>query len=136
VKRVFTEPEAAYLRRHSFGHLATASAECEPHVVPLRYRFNEELETIDLGGHGDPRKKKYYRNLARTGRAAFVVDDLVAPGHVRAVQVRGTVELLPAGGETVRPDFDPPLVRLTPYYVVSWGLESSDPFVRKGRPVG
>jgi pyridoxamine 5'-phosphate oxidase family protein len=136
VKNVFTEVEVAYLRGQNICHLATANKSSDPHVVPLRFRFNAELETIDLAGHGDPTKKKYYRNLLATGKAALVVDSGEGSGRVRAVQVRGTVELLHTGGETVQADFDPPLVRVHPTYVVSWGLTSTNPFIRNGRAIG
>jgi pyridoxamine 5'-phosphate oxidase family protein len=132
---VFSEAEVEFLKAHSLGHIATVNSIGEPHIVPLRYLFNVELETIDLGGHGNPRTKKYYRDLVETGRAAFIVDDVLGPMRVRAVEVRGRVELLPSGGQTVRPDYDPELVRIWPRHIVSWGLTDPNPFHRSGRDV-
>jgi PPOX class F420-dependent enzyme/OxyR family protein len=132
---VFTEGETEFLKGHSLGHIATVNGAGEPHIVPLRYLFNPEFETIDLGGHGDPRTKKYYRDLVETGRAAFIVDDVVGPMRVRAVEVRGRVEFLPTGGQNVRPDYDPELVRLWPRHVLAWGIADPDPFNRSSRDV-
>ncbi|MBF6591728.1 MAG: PPOX class F420-dependent oxidoreductase, partial [Ktedonobacterales bacterium] len=71
----FTEAEMAYLASQRIGRLATLSADGAPHVVPVRYHFNAALETIEIGGHGMGASKKY-RDVARDGRAAFVVDDV------------------------------------------------------------
>ena len=59
---------------------------------------------------------KKYRDVARTGRAAIVVDDLAStsPWRPRGVEVRGRAEAL-AG--------DQPLIRIHPERIVSWGLE-------------
>jgi pyridoxamine 5'-phosphate oxidase family protein len=133
---VFTEPEADFLSGHRLGHLATVSKGGHPHIVPLLFRFNAELETIELGGHGSPLTKRYYRDLMRTGEAAFIVDDVIGRMRVRAIEVRGRAELLPTGGQAVSPDYNPQLVRLWPRHVVAWGIADPDPFIRSSRDVG
>ena len=71
----FTEKEIEYLRGQRLGRLATVNVKGEPHVVPVAFRYNEELDAIDIGGHNFARSKKY-RDARDTGRAAFVVDDV------------------------------------------------------------
>ncbi len=70
----FTDLELAFLQSQRLGRLATVNAAGEPHVVPLTFRYNADLGTIDLFGMGMARSKKY-RDVGRTGVAAFVVDD-------------------------------------------------------------
>jgi pyridoxamine 5'-phosphate oxidase family protein len=55
-----------------------------------------------------------------------VVDDIVSlnPWKVRGIEVRGEVEVLTTGGETVVPGFDPEMFRITPKRIASWGLET------------
>jgi pyridoxamine 5'-phosphate oxidase family protein len=132
----FTEAELGYLAGQSLGRLATVGETGEPHVVPVGFRHNAEMDTIDIGGHGIARSKKY-RDVARDGRVAFVVDDLASidPWRVRGIEVRGTAAVLPVGGEEVGPGFDPEVIRITPHRIVSWGIEDAD-FVRsRGRTV-
>ncbi|MGN6812748.1 MAG: PPOX class F420-dependent oxidoreductase, partial [Thermomicrobiales bacterium] len=70
---VFTPAEIAYLQSQRLGRLATVNAAGEPHVVPVGFRYNAELDTIDIGGHSIGRSKKFH-DVQRDGRAAFVVD--------------------------------------------------------------
>lgn len=131
----FTAEESGFLLSHKIGRIGTVGEDGDPHVVPLRYRFNVELETIELGGHGDPNHKRYYRNLVRTGKVAFLVDDFVAPGRPRAVEVRARIEILPEGGQLILSDFEPGIVRLWPHHILSWGLQDSVAFNRSSRDV-
>ena len=96
----FTPQEIAYLQSQLLGRLATVGADGDPHVVPVGFRYNPDLDTIDIGGHGIAQSKKY-RDVARSGRAAFVVDDLVSadPWTPRMLAVRGQAEVLPSGGQ-------------------------------------
>ena len=76
-----TPEEIAYLQSQPLGRLATVGANGDPHVVPVGFRYNPELDAIDIGGHGIARSTEF-RDAARSGRAAFVVDDLVSiPGR-------------------------------------------------------
>ena len=111
----FTPAEIAYLQSQRLGRLATVDAAGNPHVVPVAFRYNPELETIDVGGHGIARSKKY-RDVAHSGRAAFVVDDLasVDPWRPRMLEVRGRAEVVATGGQEIMPAFDPELIRIFP----------------------
>jgi pyridoxamine 5'-phosphate oxidase family protein len=72
---VFTPAEIAYLQDQLLGRLATVSSDGQPHAVPVSFRYNAELDTIDIGGHDFARRKKY-RDVQRNPRVAFLVDDL------------------------------------------------------------
>jgi pyridoxamine 5'-phosphate oxidase family protein len=86
----FTPAEIAYLQSQLLGRLATIGADGDPHVVPVGFRYNSDLDMIDINGHSIAQSKKY-RDVARTGRAAFVVDDLVSvdPWTPRMLSIRG-----------------------------------------------
>ena len=113
---VFNEAELSYLTGgRQLGRLATVGADGTPHVVPVGWIYNAARDTIDIGGHELERSKKY-RDVARSGRAAIVIDDLesVDPWRPRGVEVRGRAEAIP---------LPTPLIRIHPERVVSWGLE-------------
>jgi pyridoxamine 5'-phosphate oxidase family protein len=114
--------------------LATVNAAGEPHVVPVGFRYNAELDTIDIGGHNLSRSKKF-RDVAQNGRAAFVVDDVLPPWQARGIEVRGRAEVLVSGGQQVNADFDSELIRITPAKVVAWGIDT-DAYRANSRSVG
>lgn len=130
----FTKGEIEYLREQRLGRLATVDARGAPHVVPVGFRYNAELGVIDIGGHNLGRSKKY-RDARVTGRAAFVVDDVLPPWRARGVEVRGRAETLGEGGRGVNSDFGDELIRLHPEKIVGWGIDS-DAFSRNSRSVG
>ena len=131
---VFTPKEIEYLRGQRLGRLATVDAAGEPHVVPVGFRYNAELDTIDIGGHNLSRSKKF-RDVAQNGRAAFVVDDVLPPWQARGIEVRGRAEALVSGGQQVNADFDSELIRITPAKVVAWGIDT-DAYRANSRSVG
>src|SRR6478672_9053366 len=94
----FTELEIAFLKGQRLGRLATVDAAGSPHVVPLRFAYNADLDTIDLFGVGMARSKKY-RDVAGGGRAAFVADDAGGQWNIRGVEVRGRAEQIASGGK-------------------------------------
>ena len=116
------------------GRLATVNAAGEPHVVPVGFRHNAELDTIDIGGHNLSRSKKF-RDVAQNGRAAFVVDDVLPPWQARGIEVRGRAEVLVSGSQQVNADFDSELIRITPTKVVAWGIDT-DAYRANSRSVG
>lgn len=119
----FTAQEIEYLRSQRLGRLATLSASGEPHVVPVGFRYNADLDTIDIGGHNIGQSKKY-RDAARDGRVAFVVDDVLPPWKPRGVEVRGLAEVLGEGGKQIMQNFDDEMIRITPSRIISWGIDS------------
>jgi pyridoxamine 5'-phosphate oxidase family protein len=122
----FTQDEIAYLKSQMLGRLATVGPEGQPHVVPVAFHYNAELDTIDIGGHNFAKRKKF-RDVQKQPRVAFVVDDLASinPWHPRGIEIRGKAEILETGGNTIRPGFDPEMFRISPLRVVSWGIQGS-----------
>jgi pyridoxamine 5'-phosphate oxidase family protein len=115
--REFSEAELAYLGgERRLARIATVGRDGTPHVVPVgMWSYNREHVTIDVTGRDFERTKKF-RDVARTGRAAIVIDDLASidPWRPRAVEVRGPAEAI----------HDPqPLIRIHPERIVSWGIE-------------
>jgi pyridoxamine 5'-phosphate oxidase family protein len=120
----FTENELAYLQSQRLGRIATVNTAGAPHVVPVSFRYNPELDTIDIGGHNLLASKKV-RDITQTGRAAFVVDDVLPPWKPRGLEIRARAELLTEGGKTVNSDFDHALIRLTPTRIIGWGIDTN-----------
>jgi pyridoxamine 5'-phosphate oxidase family protein len=113
----FREAELRYLAGgRQLGRIATVGADGTPHVTPVAWIYNAVRETIDVGGHELERTKKF-RDVARTGRAAIVIDDLRStdPWIPRGIEIRGRGEAI------VLPT---PLIRLHPERIRSWGLEA------------
>jgi pyridoxamine 5'-phosphate oxidase family protein len=112
---VFTEAELRYLTGgRQLGRLATVGADGTPHVVPVAWIYNAARDSIDVGGSELERTKKF-RDVARSGRAAIVVDDLAStdPWRPRGIEVRGRAEAL---------TLPTPLIRIHPERIVPWGL--------------
>ena len=126
----FTAEEIAYLASQRLGRLATTNGKGDLHVVPVGFRYNPEQDTIDIGGHNMASSKKYRESL-RHGRVAFVVDDVLPPWKPRFVEVRGTVEAVAEGGNAINQGFDPDVLRVTPTYIVSMGV--NDDIVQPGQ---
>ena len=113
---VFTEAELRYLAGgRQLGRIATVGADGTPHVVPVAFMYNAVHDTIDVGGHELEQSKKF-RDVARTGRAAIVIDDVGTTDawHPRGIEIRGR-------GEAIA--LPTPLIRIHPERIVSWGLE-------------
>ena len=112
---VFRPEELDYLAGgRQLGRLATVGADGTPHVVPVGWIYNAARDTIDVGGHELEASKKF-RDVARTGRAAIVIDDLEStdPWRPRAIEIRGPAEAI---------RLPTPLIRIHPQRIVSWGL--------------
>lgn len=122
---LFTPKELEYLRSQRLCRIATVGTNGQPHVTPVGFRFNEDTNTFDISGHGGFAKRKKWRDVEQNPRIAIVIDDIASynPWTVRGIEIRGTVELMPEGGETVIPGADPEMFHVTPKRIVSWGIE-------------
>jgi pyridoxamine 5'-phosphate oxidase family protein len=112
----FTDSELAYLSGgQQLGRIATVGADGTPHVVPVGWIYNAARDAIDVGGVELARSKKF-RDVARTGRAAIVIDDLKTtdPWRPRGIEIRGRAEAIA---------LPTPLIRIHPERIVSWGLD-------------
>ena len=113
---VFTDLELEYLHAdRRLGRIATVGRDGTPHVVPVGQSHNREQDTIDVTGRDFEGTKKF-RDVARIGRAAIVVDDLEStdPWRPRGIEVRGRAEAV------IEPRA---LIRIHPERIVSWGIE-------------
>lgn len=117
----FSDAELAYLAQGKLGRLATIDASGMPHVVPLGWHYNAELDVIDIGGREFARSRKYH-NAQRNPNVALVIDDVLPPWRPRCVMIRGRAETL---AEATGPDGRPagPIIRLWPTEVISWGMD-------------
>jgi pyridoxamine 5'-phosphate oxidase family protein len=122
---VFTEKEIDYLAGQRLGRIATTGADGQPHVVPTSFRYNPDEDAIEVGGLRMSQTKKV-RDVRRTGRAAIVVDDVLPPWQPRMIEVRGTAEVLPAGGKAFGDNFEDTIVRIRPARIVAFGIDSGD----------
>jgi pyridoxamine 5'-phosphate oxidase family protein len=114
---VFREAELAYMTGgRQLGRIATVGADGTPHVVPVGWIYNAVRDAIDVGGHELERTKKF-RDVARAGRAAIVIDDLAStePWRPRGIEIRGRAEAIA---------LPTPLIRIHAERIVSWGLEA------------
>ena len=115
---VFSDPELQYLTGgRLLGRIATVGRDGTPHVVPVGWIYNAARDTIDVGGYELEQSKKF-RDVARTGRAAIVIDDLEStdPWRPRGIEVRGRAEAIA---------LPTPLIQLHPERIISWGLAQS-----------
>jgi pyridoxamine 5'-phosphate oxidase family protein len=119
----FTPAEIEYLNSQRLGRLATVNSKGEPHVVPVSFRYNPELDTIDIGGHNIAQTKKY-RDAARQGLVAFVVDDVLPPWKPRGIEIRGRAGVFPTGGQEIVPSFAPEIIRVYPTRIIGWGIDN------------
>jgi pyridoxamine 5'-phosphate oxidase family protein len=110
----FSPAELTFLASgRRLARIATVGSNGTPHVVPVGWSYNSDTDTIDVGGHDFATTKKY-RDVARSGRAAIVIDEVLEPWQPRGIEVRGSAESLPG---------PPAIIRIHPSRVRSWGLE-------------
>jgi len=111
----FTDAEKDYLGQRRLARLATVGPDGTPHITPVgMWHLAADADWVEIRGRNFAASKKY-RDVAATGRAAIVVDDLAStdPWRPRGVEIRGAAEALT----------DPePHIRLHPDRIVSWGL--------------
>jgi len=121
----FTQKELAYLNSQRLGHLTTLGADGMPHVVPVGFHYNLAIGTIDVGGRALGATREY-RDVQRAHRVSLLVDDLEStnPWAPRGIEIRGTAEALPYGGESLGPGFSAELIRMYPRHIAEWGIET------------
>jgi pyridoxamine 5'-phosphate oxidase family protein len=114
----FSADEKAYLGERRLARLATVGRDGTPHITPIgMWHLSADAAWVEVTGRNFAASKKY-RDVAATGRAAIVVDDLAStdPWRPRGVEIRGTAEALS------EPE---PHIRIHPDRVISWGLEGT-----------
>jgi pyridoxamine 5'-phosphate oxidase family protein len=119
-----TDSQINYLASQRLGRIATSGKDHKPHVVPTSFRYNAELQTIDVGGMHVATTKKF-RDVQATQVAAIVVDDLASidPWRPRMLEIRGRAEALAQGGAELGPGFGDGFIRIYPEKVNSFGID-------------
>jgi pyridoxamine 5'-phosphate oxidase family protein len=111
---VFTAAELAYLQgERRLAHVATVGPDGTPHVTPVGMWSVDPAGVVEVTGHEFAGTKKF-RDVARSGRAAIVVDDVLPPWQPRGVEVRGRAEAV---------DGPRPHIRIHASRIVGWGLD-------------
>ncbi|MBM7788957.1 PPOX class F420-dependent oxidoreductase [Tenggerimyces flavus] len=122
----FSEDEAAYLRAHTLGRLATLGEDGQPDVMPVAVEYDGTH--LWVGGPPGIVKTRKFRNLAagRT-KVAVVVDDHPSfdPFVARGIRIYGIGEQPFERTGMVGPGV---YLRITPTVSWSWNLA--------GEPVG
>ena len=122
---VFTDKEIEYLLNQRLGRLATVGPDCTPQVTPVGFRYNAELDMIDIGGQYLSRTKKF-RNILKNSHVSLVIDDILPPWQPRGVEIRGIAETLPTGGNALfgaNYPVDEAIIRIIPTQIIGWGLD-------------
>jgi pyridoxamine 5'-phosphate oxidase family protein len=140
---VLTDSEVAYLREQTPGRVATVGPDGQPHIAPVTFHYNEDEDSLDVGGVSFGSTKKW-RDAQEHRKVTLLVDDVLSnPRRARALEVRGDAEIHETGGDTINPrfpNFDPAFVRIRPTRIVSRGLEeegvTGDGFQPNARSVG
>jgi pyridoxamine 5'-phosphate oxidase family protein len=113
----FSPRELDYLTTSkALGRLATVEPDGQPHVVPVGWRYNPELDVIDVSGRRFSTTKKF-RNAKANPKVTFLVDEVLPPWRPRAIMIQGSATALDARADQEA------MIRITPSRVISWGLE-------------
>lgn len=113
---LFTDAELDYLHsERRLARVATVGPDGTPHVTPTGWAYNADAGVIEVSGHNFAATKKF-RDVARTGRAALVIDDVLPPWQPRGIEIRGKAEAI------AEPT---PMIRIHPTRIISWGIDDA-----------
>lgn len=124
----FTTAEIDYLQGQQLGRLATVDRAGRPQNNPVGFVLDQAEHQVVIGGLAMGASRKF-RNAATNPNVAFVVDDLasVEPWAPRGVEVRGIAQTLHNVEPPMR-GFSREIVRVTPTWIGTWGLEPGTSF--------
>src|SRR5262245_8115607 len=114
---VFTDAERDFLQESRLlGRLATMTAGGSPDVVPVGWRYNADLDAIDVGGR-DPEEfvgTRKFHHVQNSGRVGFVIDEVLPPWRPRCITLRGSATAIDERDED---GHRTALIRITPQKV-------------------
>lgn len=74
---VFTVAELSYLdAAQGLARIATVGADGTPHVTPVGWSLTTDQQALEVGGN-DLTATKKHRDIARNGRAAVMIDEVL-----------------------------------------------------------
>ncbi len=117
----FTEQELAYIRSQRLGRLATVSPDGYPQNAPVGFRYNADMDAIEISSFNMSRSKKF-RNVQTNPHVAFVIDDVLPPWQPRGVEIRGTAEAIEQHDPSRNTDTS--FIRITPRQIIGWGIDT------------
>jgi len=137
-----TPAQDRFLRSARTGHLATADANGQPHVIPICYAFDGETiySVLDAKPKTTPFKNlRRVRNILANPQVSIVVDHYAEDWkQLQYVMVIGEASLLESGEEwagsiiMLRKKYDPykdmdldesPVIKITPTRFVPWSFQ-------------
>ncbi len=148
-----TEPKEQALREARAAHLATASADGRPHVVPIVFAWRGDVlyTPLDLKPKrsADPKRLRRVRNILANSNVAVVIDRYDEDwSRLAFVLLQGRATLLEDGVEyhaavavlAVKypqyrdlPLAGRPIIRIAVEQIVRWGAEPRSPAARPRR---
>ncbi len=116
---IFTEAELTYLQsERRLARIATVGPDGAPHVTPVGWTLNTAEQVIEITGINLARtnlaRTKKFRDIARTHRAALVIDDVLPPWQPRGIEIRGRADAI------TEPE---PCIRIHLDRIIGWGLD-------------
>ena len=131
-----------FLRSTRSGHLATANAQGQPHVIPICFVFDGEAvySVLDAKPKSTPlRQLRRVRNILANPQVSLVVDHYEEDwSRLRYVMMLGEARLLQEGAEWARaiamlrekyPQYqemdldESPVIKITPDRFIPWSFE-------------
>jgi pyridoxamine 5'-phosphate oxidase family protein len=124
---ILNRAEERFLTSQARGHLATVGPDGVPQVKPVGFRYNRDLDTIDVTGFNMGRSAKY-RNVKTNPNVAFVVDEVTEPSMRGAhfLEVRGRAETA-IGPRDPTGHLAPDIIRIHPRRIVSFNVDPEHP---------
>lgn len=119
----FTEGEAAYLRAHGFGRLATVDRNGQPDVVPVAIEFDGVYFWVGGAGQSVTDTRKFRNVASGQEKVALVIDDIVSfdPFIARGIRIYGVAEQPFDRDGMIGPGT---FMRIAPRVSWSWNLDA------------
>ncbi len=124
---MFNQAEIDYINGQRLARFSTVSAEGQPDVAAIGYKFDGR--NFNIRGIENASTRKYRNIAAGQTKVALIIDDLgsVDPWRPRGVRIYGIAAIVDQKDKLG----SLPIIRVTPNISWSWGLGSPD--IRNGK---